>query len=396
MKTIAIIPPGTLPIPPINGGAVENLIFNLCRYNESVNNVKLVVFSIYNSQAKLDAQKFRNCEFFFIRIPRLVKRLDQLTYLIMMKVVGIDRASSFRFLWQRLFYIKEVAKEINTSNFHRVILENHASLLWVLRLHHNYQKYAGKIYYHMHNKINSFYGCKNIFLQLSGVIGVSNYIISTLSPEIRGKLKTSILRNKIDENKFLNIDPKEVFKFRNKYQLEDKKVVLFTGRFNREKGIDKLLIAWQKLKPKNAVLLIVGAPYYKSGMSSSFENKMHNLTDELKQSVKFTGFVDYRDMPIIYSLADVVVLPSIWNDPAPLTVIEAITANKPLITTNSGGIPEYAKEYAVILQRDQFLIDNLMKSIKMTLNSPSTSLKRPSWHFSEYYHNFLKLINIGE
>ena len=120
---------------------------------------------------------------------------------------------------QRLFYIKEVAKEINTSNFHRVILENHASLLWVLRLHHNYQKYAGKIYYHMHNKINSFYGCKNIFLQLSGVIGVSNYIISTLSPEIRGKLKTSILRNKIDENKFLNIDPKEVFKFRNKYQL---------------------------------------------------------------------------------------------------------------------------------------------------------------------------------
>ena len=54
------------------------------------------------------------------------------------------------------------------------------------------------------------------------------------------------------------------------------------------------------------------------------------------------------------------VLPSIWDDPAPLAVIESLVSGKPLITTRSGGIPEYADEQsAIILERGDQLVDQL-------------------------------------
>ena len=43
-------------------------------------------------------------------------------------------------------------------------------------------------------------------------------------------------------------------------------------------------------------------------------------------------------------LADIAVLPSIWMTPAPLT-LESMAAGLLIITTNSGGIPEYAKKW---------------------------------------------------
>ena len=69
-------------------------------------------------------------------------------------------------------------------------------------------------------------------------------------------------------------------------------------------------------------------------------------------------------MPAIYAMADVCVLPSIWNDPAPLAVIESLVSGKPLITTRSGGIPEYADgQSAIILERDGKLQKQLVRAM---------------------------------
>lgn len=60
------------------------------------------------------------------------------------------------------------------------------------------------------------------------------------------------------------------------------------------------------------------------------------------------------------------------DDPAPLTVIESLTAGKALITTDSGGIPEYAtEESSIILKRDESLVDNLASSITTVINDSS-------------------------
>lgn len=69
-------------------------------------------------------------------------------------------------------------------------------------------------------------------------------------------------------------------------------------------------------------------------------------------------------MPTIYAMSDICVLPSIWDDPAPLAVIESLVSGKPLITTRSGGIPEYADEQsAIILERSDQLVDQLANAM---------------------------------
>ena len=75
-------------------------------------------------------------------------------------------------------------------------------------------------------------------------------------------------------------------------------------------------------------------------------------------------------------MADVCVLPSIWDDPAPLAVIESLVSGKPLITTRSGGIPEYANDdCAIILERDNQLVDHLAQAMVELAND---SQKRAS------------------
>ena len=92
---------------------------------------------------------------------------------------------------------------------------------------------------------------------------------------------------------------------------------------------------------------------------------------EISDRVIFTGFIKYDEINKFYALADIAVLPSIWNDPAPLTIVESLVSGLPIITTNSGGIPEYATNgSAIILQNNEKIVQNLSKSIDYLLNNP--------------------------
>jgi glycosyltransferase involved in cell wall biosynthesis len=59
----------------------------------------------------------------------------------------------------------------------------------------------------------------------------------------------------------------------------------------------------------------------------------------LSDRVRFTGFLDYGDMPRWVAAADVLVLPSL-NEGMPLSILEGFASGKPLVGTNVGGIPE--------------------------------------------------------
>ena len=61
-------------------------------------------------------------------------------------------------------------------------------------------------------------------------------------------------------------------------------------------------------------------------------------------------------------MADIAVVPSMWEEPFGLTVVEAMAAGLPLITTRSGGIPEICEGVASIVERDN-IVDNLADAI---------------------------------
>lgn len=402
---IAIITSGYFPVPAVLGGAVEALDENLIKQNEISNQVRFVVFSCYNQKASEEAAKYKNTQFEFIRIPIVIQKIDKAIYFIAKNLLRKKKSMSYRYITQRLYYINKVAKFLQKYDYDKVVVENHATLFMALKKYDNYKKYVGRYYYHLHNVVSAGYGCNEIIASCKKVIGVSNYINNTLQEFLGEKDHNDycVLKNKIDRKQFYIELPESVKReIRNCYEIaDDDIVILFTGRFNPEKGIKELLMSFRQVKEKNVKLLIVGGYYFGSGMVSPFEREMYDLAEDMKNRVKFTGFIPYDQIPKIYAIADIVVIPSIWDDPAPLTVIEALTSGKSLITTNSGGIPEYAdKESSIILRRDKNLVKNLSFSIeklikdKQERNRMESAVEKMTadWTIEAYYNDFCKLM----
>ena len=91
-----------------------------------------------------------------------------------------------------------------------------------------------------------------------------------------------------------------------------------------------------------------------------------------------------------------------WDEPFGLTVVEAMAAGLPLITTRSGGIPEICEGVATIVERDN-IIENLANAIFDLYQHPGkrmqmsvASLERSKLFDKETYaKNFYKALENG-
>lgn len=400
---VAIITSGYFPVPASKGGAVEALDEYLIEKNEEYGDVKFEILSIYDEKAEELSRKYKNSNFVFVKVPKLITDLDKLVYWIAKYILRKEKHMSYRYIAQRLYFINRVSKILSVNDYDKVILENHSTLFMTLKKRKNYKKYEGKYYYHLHNEVTNDYGCKEIISNCKKVLGVSNYINNTLFKFVKiiDTDKLEVLKNCVDINKFSKeINQNKINRLKERYKIKaSEKVLLFTGRLNEEKGIKELLLAIKKIKNKDFKLLIVGSYYYASGMISEFEKELKQLAEDMKEKIVFTGFIPYDEVSKVYSIADISIIPSVWNDPAPLTVIESMASGLPLITTYSGGIPEYANEKcAIFLHRDCNLVDNLAIAIekilnddklieKMGLESRKTAEKL---NLDNYYKNFIK------
>lgn len=394
---VAVITSGYLPVPNVLGGAVEALDMMMVRENEKTTNFEFTVFSSWapGVDKVIRNGAFQHTDFRFIKTPMLVKAADRCIYWAAKYILRKKKLMSYRYIAQRLWYIRKVAKALSKDDasgkapFDKVMIENHATLFMTMQKYGNAERYADKVYYHLHNEVTNDFGCKHEIAQVKKVLGVSNYIVDTLDKFLRehgeGGLKPeqkAVWRNGVDTSRFGSDEAKRKAKsFRMKYGINDDDIVfLFSGRLTPEKGAEELLEAFAQVvaQVSNAKLVVAGAFFFNSNIKSPFEQKLHDLASQpqIKGRIVFTGFVDYDDMPALYEMADVCVLPSIWNDPAPLAVIESLVSGKPLITTKSGGIPEYANDdCAIILERDNQLVDRLAQAMVELAND---SQKRAS------------------
>lgn len=402
---VAVITSGYFPVPASKGGAVEALDEYLIEKNEKYKELQFEILSIYDEKAVQLSKKYKCSSFIFIKPPKVIKVLDLLVYHIVKDILKAEKHMSFRYIIQRLFYINEVSKILKRNNYDRVVLENHSTLFMTLKIRKNYKKYSDKYYYHLHNEVTSDYKCKNIIRNCKKILGVSKYINETFIRFIGEieKSRVDVLKNCVDTNRFNKEANKELaVMLKEKFLVKaDEKVIVFTGRLSKEKGIRELLVALKKIKYKKVKLIIAGSYYYGSGMVSDFEKELKELAEENKDKVIFTGFMPYYEMPGLYSMADAAIVPSIWNDPAPLTVIEAMASGVPLITTSSGGICEYANsKCAIILKIDNNLVDNLAEAIDKILNDEKLrrSMQKEcrkaalSLNLDSYYKEFVSKI----
>jgi len=76
-------------------------------------------------------------------------------------------------------------------------------------------------------------------------------------------------------------------------------------------------------------------------------------------------------MPFIYSIADIGCVPSIWEEPFGLTVIEQMAMGLPIVVSDAGAIPEIVdSSCALIVKRDSQYVNNLKEAILELYSKP--------------------------
>ena len=142
-KKVALITSGYFPVPAAMGGAVEALDENLIKQNEIEDRIHLIVFSCYNEKAEKDSKKYSNSEFVFVEIPKIIQFGDKILYFIAKNILKKKKSMSYRYILQRLFYIRKVAQFLYKNNYDKIVIENHSTLFMALKKFKNYKKYEG-------------------------------------------------------------------------------------------------------------------------------------------------------------------------------------------------------------------------------------------------------------
>lgn len=107
--------------------------------------------------------------------------------------------------------------------------------------------------------------------------------------------------------------------------------ILYVGSLTKHKGVHILIKAFRQVENENIKLHIVGNGIY--------ENTLRHLAKGDSRII-FHGKFSNRSVQKFYSIADVLVIPSIWYDVHPNVITEAFKAGVPVIGSNIGGIPE--------------------------------------------------------
>lgn len=123
-------------------------------------------------------------------------------------------------------------------------------------------------------------------------------------------------------------------------------VVGFLGRLSPDKGLVVLAEAMRLLredKPGGIRLLVAGEPRF---VADSEYAKVRAALAGIAEMVECPGWMD-RD--VFFSQVDMMVMPSVWDEPFGLSAAEAMAAEVPLVVSDAGALPEVVGERGLIV-----------------------------------------------
>jgi len=183
----------------------------------------------------------------------------------------------------------------------------------------------------------------------------------------------------VDINKFHKVGYQDINK---QFNLEGKRVVVFTGKLTVYKGVKYLVKAAKKIKGE--IIILGDGPERKN-----LENIVKN---EKISNVRFLGHLgkDTQFLIKFYSRADVFVAPSIWDEPLGLVILEAMACETPVVVTRKGGIPLAVKDGKNglfirprnandIAEKVNFLLNNEGKRLRMAKTARQIAVEKFSW-----------------
>lgn len=175
----------------------------------------------------------------------------------------------------------------------------------------------------------------------------------------------------------------------------DYKKYFYFGNVNEIKGIFKFINVFNSFSKDKKVQLVI------AGKALNKDLDLINSYVKENINIKYIGFLNYQDILKELSTSYAVVVPSLWMENYPNTVLEAMASKCLVLGSDRGGIPEMIAERGLIYNiiDDESILKVLEESYKMPkkiyneLTMKSYKYVEENNSINKYYKSLIDLFN---
>lgn len=144
------------------------------------------------------------------------------------------------------------------------------------------------------------------------------------------------------EEKFVHIpNPINLDQF--EFSKQEGDYVAYVGRLAEEKGVDTLLGAAKQLPE---------IPFFITGSGGYEKHLKQRCKQEGIDNITFDGFLSGESLEARIRNADILVLPSVWYENYPISILEAKAMGRLVLGSDIGGIPEQLPDELLFEPKD--------------------------------------------
>lgn len=159
--------------------------------------------------------------------------------------------------------------------------------------------------------------------------------------------KIKVIYNGINELYFKPVEENRKSEVKNKYSLPEN-YIFYLGNLEPRKNIESLLLAFEKIQDESIELVIAGSQAWKY-------EKIYKIwqNSPVKDRIKFLGYVDEADKPVLYTLAKIFVYPSIYEGFG-LPPLEAMACGTPVISSFTSSLVESVSDAGLLIDPNNY------------------------------------------
>ncbi|SHN38038.1 spore coat protein SA [Duganella sacchari] len=333
MASIAVVVPELLPVPAVQGGAVEHWVQEAF---ERMHDGQTEVTVISRPAGDGVASPLNHIGIPWTAAERWWARLkDRVTWKNPLRYVA-----KLQNVWS---YGRRAGAAVRALKVDIINIHNEPNLLFFIS-----KQPSQKLVLHMHNDhlsirlFRPFY--RRALSKADCVVFISEYLLRQAArhfPEHAGKF--AVVLNATDPDVFRPYGDEAGQRLaavlpRNPGLCH----LLYVGRLVEIKGVHVLIEAFRQLHARRPEtrLVIAGSSFFAGAASTPYVESLIALAAPVKDAIIFTGYLPHDQLKYLYSAADIAVVPSVWQEPSGLVVLEAMAAGTCMVASAVGGIPE--------------------------------------------------------